>query len=403
VLRRPIVEHLQRDGLPVPESLGDAGVARVAGDAAPADEAATPATHRGNEPKCVRERRRALADAPLATVIVATHDRPRYLDACLRSLTRLVYPRYEIVVVDNAPTTDETARLVRETYGDVPNLRYEREDRPGTSRARNRGLARARGEIVAFTDDDAVADPLWLAELVRAFSVCDGVGCVTGLILPSELETPSQVLFEQFGGFAKGFRRRVYDLGPNRPPDGLFPYTAGKFGSGPNMAFNTAALRDIGGFDVALGGGTPVLGGEDLAAYYGIIRRGHQLVYEPAALVWHAHRDTYAALRHQLFGYGSGLSAFLTKSVVDDPSSIWELLRKVPAGVLYTLHPASPKNRNKTADYPRDLLLAELKGMAYGPFAYLAGRRRSRVLANGRRGRRGRWRHPDAASSEVAS
>jgi len=121
-------------------------------------------------------------------------------------------------------------------------------------------------EIVAFTDDDTIPDRHWLTEIVRGFWAAPRVGCVTGPILPSELATPAQLWIEQFGGYSRGFKRRVYDLGVNRPPDSLFPYAAGRFGSGANMAFRRSLLLDLGGFDPALGGGTPALGGEDLAA-----------------------------------------------------------------------------------------------------------------------------------------
>jgi glycosyltransferase involved in cell wall biosynthesis len=121
----------------------------------------------------------------------------------LRALLALDYPRYEIIVVDNAPSTSATADFIRQTYRDVPQVRYVREDRPGLSWARNCGLMAARGEIVAFTDDDVVLDPYWLIELVKAFHVADDVMCVTGLVLPLELETPAQFLLEEFGGLAR--------------------------------------------------------------------------------------------------------------------------------------------------------------------------------------------------------
>jgi GT2 family glycosyltransferase len=360
-----IVRHLVADGLPAATGLGPPGLQ----------------SH--GDPSCLDGRQRLLGNAPFVSVVVATRERADSLATCLRSLSALAYPRFEVIVVDNAPTTTATANLVSRFSAVDPRVRYAREDRPGTSRARNQGVRLASGDIVAFTDDDATVDTHWLAALMHNFHIDRNVACVTGLILPSALETPAQILFEQFGGFAKGFSRRVYDLSLNKPADPLYPYTAGRFGSGPNMAFRKSVLCDIGGFDTALGGGTRALGGEDIATYFQVLRGGYQLVYEPAALVRHLHRETYASLRQQMFAYGSGVTAFLAKTVLDEPASAWDLLRKIPRGIAYTISPASAKNRNRTADYPLELAVAELRGMLSGPCAYALERWTERLFMRG--------------------
>src|SRR5438270_12782283 len=106
----------------------------------------------------------------------------------------------------------------------------------------------ARGEIVAFTDDDVVVDRYWLAELVRGFSMAADVVCVTGLVMPLELETQAQLWFEEFGDSTQRFTLRIFDLQEHHPNTPLYPY-AGSFGSAANMAFRTAFLRSVGGFD----------------------------------------------------------------------------------------------------------------------------------------------------------
>src|SRR5215203_310894 len=103
---------------------------------------------------------------PLVTVAVCTRDRAEDLRLCLDSLRRLDYPNPDIVVIDNAPTSDATVHLVKDHY---PQVRYVREPRPGLDWARNRAIAEARGEIVAFTDDDVVVDPGWATALAAAF------------------------------------------------------------------------------------------------------------------------------------------------------------------------------------------------------------------------------------------
>jgi GT2 family glycosyltransferase len=237
-----------------------------------------------------------------------------------------------------------------------------------------------KAPLVAVTDDDVVVDRHWLAELVTGFSVAENVACVTGMIFPTELETPAQVWIEQYGGFSKGFTRRVFDLAKHRPQSPLFPYAAGAFGSGANMAFRTSVLRALGGFDPVLGAGNVARGGDDLAAFFQVITAGYTLVYEPAAIVHHRHHRAYDDLRQQMYGYGVGLTAYLTKALVDKPGLLLDVAVRIPHGLVYALSSRSPKNMRKLVDYPRELTTIERKGMLYGPCAYLRGRWQTRKM-----------------------
>ncbi len=320
------------------------------------------------------------ATTPSVTVIVATHDRPKLLDRCLRSLLAVDYPAFDVVVVDNAPSSDATARLIAAAYADAP-VTYVVEPERGLAIAHNRGLDFVSGEVVAFTDDDVIVDPGWLRSLAVDFAD-DDVACVTGLILPIRLDTQAQFWLEGYAGYAKGMERRSFDLGCSRPEDRLFPYTAGRLGSGANMAFRTEFLRSIGGFDPALGAGSPAFGGDDLAAFFEVITRGHTLVYEPAAIVHHDHPETDDALWRQVFGYGAGLTAYLTKTLLDHPAQLMRVLARAPQAVWYVLSSRSVRNAGRAADFPATLRLRELAGMAVGPVAYLRSRRRVRRLAS---------------------
>jgi O-antigen biosynthesis protein len=362
-----INHHLRQDGLPEVASLAADG--QLLGLSA------------AGRPECARKRDQLLANAPLVSVVVPTRNRPERVLNCVASLLAQSYPRFEIIVVDNAPSTDATADLLRHRYGHSPRVRYLREDRPGGTWSRRRGLIAAKGEIVAYADDDVLADPHWLAGLLRGFAAAPEVGCVTGQLLPAELETPAQVWVDEYG-FNKGFTRRIFDLTENRQKWPLYPYSTatGSFGSGANMAFKTRALREIGGFDPALGPGSPALGGEELAAFFQIVMRGYKLVYEPTAIVRHFHYREYAGLRKQVYGYGVGLTAYLTSCLFDDPKRLVELVSKVPQGLAYALGPGSPKNRRKPDGFPRQLSRLELRGMVYGPVAYVRSRKLARKL-----------------------
>jgi GT2 family glycosyltransferase/O-antigen/teichoic acid export membrane protein len=314
---------------------------------------------------------------PLVSVVVPTRDRAASLARCLDSLADLDYPRLEIIVVDNAPTTEETRACVERFRG--CDVTYVREDRPGASAARNRGLREAQGTIVAFTDDDVLVDRYWIRALVDCFDRHPDVACVTGLVVPAELETPSQVWFERYGGFNKGYEAQLYDTGDHRQKNWLYPYAAGTFGSGNNVAFRADLLGSIGGYDCALGPGTPARAGEDLALFVDVITSGHALAYEPGAVVRHHHRAEYDALRQQLRDYGVGLSAMLTAQSLRGFGRGLRILLCIPVGLRLLLSPSSTKNSQRGGDYPHELAAAELRGFMFGPLAYLRSTRAARA------------------------
>ncbi len=247
-------------------------------------------------------------------VIVPTTGRLDVLERCLQSLRGVDRSDLDVIIVDNRPATSETLALVSRIAAADRRVRYVAEPRKGTSVARNRGLAEAaNADYVAFTDDDVVVDPNWLHYLLEPFSD-DAVTAVTGMVLPLELQTPAQKQFEQYGGFSKGMRRRSYDLHSERADDRLLSLLGRHLRLGQHMAFRRTALVAAGGFDPALGGGSPPGGGEDIAAFSDAILRGGRLVYEPRSLCWHEHRRDDQALRDELLTYGSGLTAALCKA-----------------------------------------------------------------------------------------
>jgi cellulose synthase/poly-beta-1,6-N-acetylglucosamine synthase-like glycosyltransferase len=283
------------------------------------------------------------------------------------------YPAFEVVVVDNRPGTSGVRQILDMAYPTEPRLRYVAEARQGLSYARNCGTASGRGEFLAFTDDDVVLDADWLGCLLAGFDR-PRVACVTGLILPLELETSAQLLLEEFGGYAKGFDRRTWDCDEHRSADSLYPYTVGVFGSGASAAFRRHALGEIGGFDGALGAGTPARGGEDLDIYVTCIQRGLQIQYEPGAIVRHAHLRSMGEVHKKVRDYGVGLGAMLTKHLARDWPTFVALVGRVPSGARRLLGRGSAKNAARSASYPKSLIVAELVGLAYGPIAYLRSR-----------------------------
>ena len=233
-----VAKHFADDGMPPPDHLPPVGLARP------------------EWTRCVG--RRLVAGGPKITVVIATRDRTESLLRCLASLSRVNYPAFDVVVVDSAPSGETTARTLNGNRRGPFPLRYLRVSRPGLALAHNAALPAVTGEIVAITDDDVEVEPDWLAALAEAFAESNAT-CVTGLILPAELETRAQLLVEQAGGFGRGFTRRTFSRAMPEP-DPLFPFAAGRFGSGANMAFRTDWLVARKGFRSCYRRGQPGAG-----------------------------------------------------------------------------------------------------------------------------------------------
>jgi GT2 family glycosyltransferase len=261
----------------------------------------------------------AVGRLPKMSIAICTRDRPGYLARCLESLERLApgpdrdTSDFEVLVVDNAPSDEQTRDVVARHL----RVRYLRESTPGLNFARNAALREARGDLIAYLDDDVVVDRGWLAGLVDAWRDQPDAGFITGQVLPLELATAAQVLFEQRGGFRRGFEREYF--GARRANDRHYPCGAGVFGTGANMALNRRAALAVGGFDIALDTGRPLPGGGDLDMFYRLIRAGHGAVYEPGYLAFHHHRPEMAELRRQYRdSWGKSLIAFAAKSWAAD-------------------------------------------------------------------------------------
>ena len=334
------------------------------------------------------QRAAVLRDAPHIAVAVCTKDRPDSLGRLLDSVLASTYPDFRIVVVDNNGPDDDRAAAVAREAGRRGDVTYVREPQLGTSYARNRAMRETSGEIVACTDDDAVVDEFWLAEIARALSEHPEADIVTGPIAPAELVTEAQVWFEEFGGLSKG---RGFTPDAFTPPfrqDPLYPCPG--FGAGANMAWRPGVAESIGGFNPALGPGTPAMGSEDTLAFTQVLRAGGTIVYQPGAIVRHYHRRDVEGLERQLVGYGTGLTAAYASLVRSEPSVLVDLVRLVPTALRDLYRTDSVRTEGIGETFPRELLRANRRGMLRGPFAYAKGRRRNvsaaRAAANGNAG-----------------
>lgn len=316
---------------------------------------------------------------PLVTVAVCTRDRTADLARCLDSLNHIDYPTLDILVVDNAPLSDSTEGLVCKKY---PNMRYVLEPRPGLDWARNRAIVEARGDIIAFTDDDVVVDPGWVKALAVVFSENPEVMAVTGLIVPYELETEAQIFFEMRGGFGKRFKRAWYRMNQeNGKPTATLYGFSDMFGAGANMAFRRRLFEHIGYFDPALDMGTATKGSGDMEMFFRVLKNGYTLVYEPGAMVRHCHRRSYAQLRKQMASWGTSFYAYIMRNAIVYPDERFAFIRLG----LWFLRFQIRRLLNSFVlplGYPRDLLLTQLFSSFLGPTCYLKARRAAAKIAH---------------------
>jgi GT2 family glycosyltransferase len=352
---------------------------------------------------------------PLVTIVVATSGtRPDLLARCMKSLSLLRYPSFEIVLVDNRPEfgVGDSAEVWTDTsqpgFG-TRTVTVVREKRRGLSFARNAGVLAATGEIIAFTDDDVEVDANWLSAMVDAFKKSPEVQCVTGLVIPAELETEAQQLFENFyGGFDRGLKRRSWVIPGRRTGSRGFLnrsmflvsedgsgeqlnakslyVIAGTCGVGANMAVRREfALRCP--FDIGLGAGSLVNSGEDIRFYADVLWAGHRVAYAPRAIVQHTHRRNMDDLESQIKRMGMGQTAMLVSLITEDIRHVAGItMSGAPSALLrwvqsaFTGHSAA-EGQDQERSYPPSLRRTELVGMALGPWRYLLSRKQVRSKA----------------------
>jgi hypothetical protein len=205
-----------------------------------------------------------------------------------------------------------------------------------------------------------------------------------------------QHYFEQRVGWGAVAPARVYSL--LDPPDDMpmFPFEVGGYGTGANFAVDRKLVLELGGFNEALGAGTPTGGGEDLEIFVRVLFARRPLVREPSALTWHTHRSTEDAARRQMRFYGTGLVAFIVATLATRDSrrmalSKWPLiLRRLRGFGSLTTDRDDDKTVADDVDpamreVATQLRRVEIKGAMVGPFTYLksrAGGRRARPLKN---------------------
>jgi glycosyltransferase involved in cell wall biosynthesis len=211
-------------------------------------------------------------------VVVPAYNAEATLGACLASLLELTYPaaKIELLVVDNG--SRDGTRAIIESF--APRVRPLAETKRGPAAARNRGIAEARGEIIAFTDADCVVDPDWLTQLIEPLSD-PAAGIAGGAIRATQ---PCNQI-EAFGEKIHDHEKAICVYEP--------PYVITM-----NWASPRAVLENTGGFDETL------LRGEDVDLAWRILRAGKRFAYQPRAIIAHRNERTLRGLFREGIQHG---------------------------------------------------------------------------------------------------
>ncbi len=298
----------------------------------------------------------ATAHSPSCTVVICTRDRPELLDRCLDAVMRLHYPRFNVLVVDNAPTTTDS-RDVSKRW----NVRYVLEPTPGLSRARNRGARSTGTEIVAYLDDDSVPEIDWLTCLAPAFTT-PTVMAAAGRILPIIEGSGNGRPARWRGSLDRGSAQRAVT---RAHPLWFELANFGGLGSGGNMAFRRDAFEVWPGFDERLGLGAPIPCGEDYHAFFSLIERGYEVLYVPDAVVRHPDRPDIERRRAQHVTDVAASAGYVTLLLVEKPAYRRRLIRYVIEWLVGTPRPwRAPVEAPSLHAVPRwQFALARLSGV----------------------------------------
>jgi glycosyltransferase involved in cell wall biosynthesis len=222
---------------------------------------------------------------PFFSIIVPTYSRPEQLGACLQGLTYLDYPRsrFEVIIVDDGSLTPPEAVVAYFcSQFDVILLTQKH---AGPAMARNTGAARARGDILAFTDDDCEPAVDWLRTLAKRFAAtpnCAIGGRAINGLPDNPFSTASQMLIDYLYGY--------YNSVPNRA----------QFFASNNLALPADLFRAIEGFDTNF----PYAAGEDREFCDRWLHNGYGMIYAPEVVVRHSHFLRFQTFCKQHFNYG---------------------------------------------------------------------------------------------------
>ncbi len=242
-----------------------------------------------------------MTKSPNISVVICSYNRDQYIGLALKSLyeQQCDLNIFEVLVVDNN-STDNTESVCQAFIHDHPDLQiqYLTEKQQGSSFARNKGATIAKGEILVFMDDDAVAEQDFISNIYAFFKThpeATGLGGrITPLYIPKEPKWMSHFVSSLVGNFHYSDSRKEFG-------EGKYPLES-------NMAVKKKAFDEIGGFNTSLPGvkGKIRIGGEGKDFFYRLLHKGAKVFYDPSVKVQHV-VETEKLTREYMYRVASGI------------------------------------------------------------------------------------------------
>lgn len=229
-------------------------------------------------------------DYPTVSLVIATYNRPEYLENCLKKLNNLVFPdgKVELIIVDDGSSTSYDAERL-EKLSKFP-FKFIRKEHSGITATKNKGIQEGQGDYVAFLDDDMVVSPLWLTHLMSGFKDQNvaGVGS-TNLTYPYNNPLTHYSDYRELA--RKAFRDETGEI--------LNVLTG-------SAVFKKDVLIEVGGFNARQSESGVPFGGDDVDLTWRIRNQGYQFRHVDGAITFHNHRSSLRGLIKQHIGYGEG-------------------------------------------------------------------------------------------------
>ena len=227
----------------------------------------------------------------MISVIICTYNRSEKLAECLKSILTSNYYGYEIIIIDQSNNYESKRAIDKLIFY---KIRYYKMEEMGLSNARNFGLQKAKGSIIAFTDDDCVIDKKWIENIYKTFQKYKNISAVFGQVIPYE---------------KKSHKNEICPCTIMIPKQHLIQkpcFHTDNFGFGNNMAFKKNVFENNGVFKKWLGPGSMGLNGEDAEFPLRLLINENKILYNPSAIIYHNRWLNQKEYNKQFLSYSCG-------------------------------------------------------------------------------------------------